>query len=307
MSTSAKRSRADDSLVALTPSGEAAEGGAAFPGKADTGWVENRPSKGWFPRIDLGELWAYRELAFVLALKDLKVRYKQTFFGIGWALLQPLLGVLIFSVFLGRLAGLPSDGIPYPVFVYAGLAIWIYTSTSVTAAAQSLVDNRELVTKIYFPRLLAPLAAVFPGLVDLMMALAILAVFMAIYGVAPGAAIVLLPAWILAGLMLAIAVGLWLSALNVKYRDVRYALGFLVQVWLFASPVVFPSSLVEGAWRYAFAANPMVAVLDGFRWSLAGAPHPGLDGLISLAVGIVILASGATYFRRVERGFADVI
>lgn len=310
MTTPAKPSKADEALVDLAPSGEvgvAAGADAAASARVGAGWVENRPSTGWFPRVDLRELWAYRELALVLALKDLKVRYKQTFFGVAWALLQPLLGVLIFSVFLGRLAGVPSDGIPYPVFVYAGLSIWIYFSTSVTAAAQSLVDNRELVTKVYFPRLLAPLAAVFPGLLDLVIGLGILAVFMAAYGVVPGAAIVLLPAWILAALVLAIAVGLWLSALNVKYRDVRYALGFLMQVWLFASPVVFPSSLVDGAWRYAFAANPMVAVLDGFRWSLIGAPHPGLDGLISLAVGIVILASGTAYFRRVERSFADVI
>jgi lipopolysaccharide transport system permease protein len=310
VSTPVKPSKADEALVDLTPSrevGAVAGADAAASSRVGAAWVENRPSTGWFPRVNLRELWAYRELALVLALKDLKVRYKQTFFGVAWALLQPLLGVLVFSVFLGRLAGVPSDGIPYPVFVYAGFSIWIYFATSMTAAVQSLVDNRELVTKVYFPRLLAPFAAVFPGLLDLVIALGILAVFMAVYGVVPGAAIVLFPAWIFSALVLALAVGLWLSALNVKYRDVRYALGFLVQVWLFASPVVFASSLIHGTWQYAFAANPMVAVLDGFRWSLTGAPPPGLDGLISLAVGLVILASGTVYFRRVERGFADVI
>jgi lipopolysaccharide transport system permease protein len=303
-------SKAHEAVVDLAPSGDdglPAGADAAARARAGAGWVENRPSTGWFPRVNLRELWTYRELAFVLALKELKVRYKQTFFGVAWAILQPLLGVLIFSVLLGRLAGVPSDGIPYPVFVYAGFSIWIYFATSVTASAQSLVDNRELVTKVYFPRLLAPLATVFPGLLDLVIALGILAVFMAIYGVVPGAAIILFPAWILAALVMALAVGLWLSALNVKYRDVRYALGFLVQVWLFASPVVFASSLVNGAWQYAYAANPMVAVLDGVRWSLIGAPPPGLDGLISLAVGLAILASGTLYFRRVERSFADVI
>jgi lipopolysaccharide transport system permease protein len=309
MSASPRRLRADGALgdVASSGEGRATAANAAAVAGEEAVWVENSPARDWYPGVILRELWAYRELALVFALKDLKVRYKQTFFGIAWAVLQPLVGVLIFSVFLGRLAGVPSDGIPYPVFVYSGLAIWIYFSTSVTAAAQSLVDNRELVTKIYFPRLLAPLAAVFPGLLDLAIALAILAVFMAIYGVVPDAAILLLPAWILAALVLAFAVGLWLSALNVKYRDVRYALGFLMQVWLFASPVVFPSSLVEGMWRYAYAANPMVGVIDGFRWSLAAGPFPGLDGLVSLAAGIIIFVSGIVYFRRVERSFADVI
>jgi lipopolysaccharide transport system permease protein len=309
MAAAPRRLREDGALGDVASSGDASAAGANVAAVAgeEAVWVENSPARGWHPGGALRELWAYRELALVFALKDLKVRYKQTFFGIAWAVLQPLVGVLIFSVFLGRLAGVPSDGIPYPVFVYSGLSIWIYFSTSVTAAAQSLVDNRELVTKIYFPRLLAPLAAVFPGLLDLAIALAILAVFMAIYGVVPDAAILLLPAWILAALVLAFAVGLWLSALNVKYRDVRYALGFLMQVWLFASPVVFPSSLVEGTWRYVYAMNPMVGVIDGFRWSLATGPSPGLDGLVSLAAGIAIFVSGIVYFRRVERSFADVI
>lgn len=293
--------------VAPTPVEEAHRPPSPRERRGGPEWVENRPTSGWLPRLDLRELWAYRQLTLVLALKDFKVRYKQTAFGIAWAVMQPLLGALIFSVFLGRLAGVPSDGIPYPVFVYAGLTIWVYFSTSVTAAAQSLVDNRELVTKVYFPRILAPLAAVFPGLVDFAVSLGIVAIFMAVYGVAPGLALVLLPAWVAAALGLALAVGLWLSALNVKYRDVRYALGFLIQVWLFASPVVFSSSLVDGAWRYVYALNPTVAVIDGFRWSLTGAPPPGPEALVSLAVGLIVFLGGAVYFSRVERGFADVI
>jgi lipopolysaccharide transport system permease protein len=275
-------------------------------GRSDS-WTENRPSRGWLPRLETHELWSYRELAVALALKDLKVRYKQTFFGVAWAIIQPLLGVLIFSVFFGRLAGLPSDGIPYPVFVYAGLTFWTFFSTGISAAAQSLVDDRDLVTKVYFPRVLAPAAAVLPGLVDLAVSLGIVVVFMAIYGVAPSLPLVVLPLWIVGGVLLAFASGLWLSALNVKYRDVRYALPFLVQLWFFASPVVFSSSLVEGGWRYVFALNPVMTLIDGFRWSLVDGPGPGAEGLVSLAVGLVVLGSGLVYFRRVERTFADLI
>ena len=270
-------------------------------------WLENRPSTGWLPRVNFRELWLYRDLTYFLALRDLKLRYKQTAFGVAWAILQPLAGVLVFSIVFGRLADVPSDGIDYPVFVYAGLSVWIYLSGAVDAAAQSLVEHRDLVTKVYFPRLLAPLAAVLPGIIDLLIAFAILAVFMAVYGVEPTPALALLPIWVLAATALALAVGLWLSALNALYRDVRYALTFALQLWLFASPVVFPSSLVEGWWRYLFAANPAVGLLDGFRWSLIGGPPPGAEDLVSLGVGVVLMATGATYFRRVERRLADRI
>lgn len=277
------------------------------PSDAAADWVENRPPSRWLPRLDAGDLWRHRELALVLALKDLRVRYKQTFFGVAWAVLQPLLGVLIFSVVFGRLAGLPTDGMPYPVFVYAGLAIWLYVSGAVAGAAQSLVDNRDLVTKVYFPRLLAPVAAVLPGLVDLAPTLAIIAVFLAVYGIVPGVALAVLPLWILGGAAVALAVGLWLAALNVKYRDVRYALPFLLQVWMFGSPVVYAGSLVHGDWRYAFAANPVVTLAGGFRWSLANGPAPGPEALVSLGVVLVLLAGGLAWFRRVEQYFADVI
>ena len=270
-------------------------------------WVENAPPRRGLPPLEARELWSHRELALILALKDLKVRYKQTFFGVAWALLQPLVGVLIFSVFFGRLAGLPTDGIPYPLFSYVGLTIWLYVSAAVATAAQSLVDNRDLVTKVYFPRLLAPLAAIVPGLVDYGIALAIVAVFLGVYGVVPGPALALLPVWIVLAGLLALGVGLLLAALNVKYRDVRQALPFLLQVWMFGSPVVYSSSTVEGAWRYLYAANPMVTVIDGARWSLANGPAPGPESLVSAAVVAVLLWSGFVHFRRVERHFADVI
>ena len=213
------------------------------------GWAENRPTHGWAPQLDVRELWAYRELALALAARDLRVRYKQTFFGVAWVVLQPLLAVFIFNVVFGRLARLPTDGVPYPVFVYCGLVVWFYFSSTVTSAAQSLVDQREIVTKVYFPRLIAPIAAVVPGLVDLAISLVVLAVFLAVYGVTPGPEVVLLPLFLLGAVFLALGSALWLSSLNVKYRDVRHVLGFLLQIWLFASPVVYSISLVEGKWQ----------------------------------------------------------
>jgi len=271
-------------------------------------WVENRPPARWLPTLDVRELWQHRELAIVFALKDVRVRYKQTLFGIAWAVLQPLIAALIFTIFLGRLAHVSSGGLPYAVFVYSGLTMWLYVSGAVSGSAQSLIDNRNLVTKVYFPRLLAPIAAIVPGLVDLIPALAILVVFLVVYDVTPGAALVSLPIWIAAAALLALAVGLWLAALNVRYRDVRYALPFLLQVWMFGSPVVYAAGLVHGAWRHAYAANPLVTVLAGFRWSVAGGPAPnGVSILVSAAITAVVLAGGLVYFRRVEQSFADVI
>jgi lipopolysaccharide transport system permease protein len=253
------------------------------------------------------EFLAYRELAVSLAVRDLRVRYKQTFFGVAWAALQPLLAVLIFTVVFGRVAHLPTDGTPYPVFVYAGMAVWLYFSSSLSAAAQTLVENRELVTKVFFPRLIAPLAAVFPPLVDFGISLAILAIFVAAYGIVPTPQLALLPVWILAAVLLALAAGLWLSALNVKYRDVRHVLPFLVQIWFFASPVVYSGSSLYGSWRWVFALNPVVALIDGFRWSITSGPAPGLEGLVSLGVGLIMLFSGLAYFHRLEQFFGDLI
>jgi lipopolysaccharide transport system permease protein len=270
-------------------------------------WVENRAAERWLPRFDLGELWSYRELGVAFARKTLGVRYKQTFFGVAWAVLQPVLAVVVFTVVFGRLAGLATDGLPYPVFNYAAMILWLYVSSTVNAGAQSLVENRDLVTKVYFPRLTAPLAAAIPGLVDLAIAFVVLLFLLAAYGVAPGLAVVLLPLWVVAAIAVAVAVAVPLSALNVKYRDVRHALPLLTQLWLFASPVVYSSSLVEGGWRYLYALNPMATVLDGFRWSIAGGPQPGWESLVSLGVVLALLVGGSTYFRRVERSFADVV
>jgi lipopolysaccharide transport system permease protein len=289
-----------DTTTAAGPTAPAAD--ADLPA-----WVENRAPARWLPRIPFAELWAYRELAYALAAKDLKVRYKQTFFGVAWAVLQPVLAVVIFTVIFGRLAGLTSEGLPYSVFAYAGMSLWIYVSAATSTAALSLVDNRELVSKVFFPRVLAPIAAVVPGLVDLAVALPILGVLMAAYGIAPGAELALLPLWVVAAASIALGVGLWLSALNVKYRDVKYALAFGLQLWFFATPVVYSGSLVEGGWRYVFAANPMVGVLEGFRWSALGTSAPGAELLVSLAAALVLFAGGVLYFQRVEHYAADLI
>lgn len=293
----------------MPPHADATDGPAvaAPTSGAERPWVENAPRVGRLPRLDLRELWAERELAIILALKDLKVRYQQTFFGVAWALLQPLVAALIFTIIFGRAAQLSTDGIPYPVFVYTGLAIWLYFSSSVSAAAQSMVDNRDLISKVYFPRLLAPVAAMVPGLVDLGISLPIIAVFMAVWSVAPSFELMLLPLWVLAALVTAFAVGLLLAGLNVRYRDVRFALPFLLQVWLFASPVVYSISLIQGAWRYVYALNPMATIVTGFRWSIAGGPAPGPEALVSAAVVLLTLVVGFVYFNRVERSFADVI
>jgi lipopolysaccharide transport system permease protein len=270
------------------------------------GWIENRPSTGW-PGFKLPTLWAYRELAWFLAERDLRVRYKQTIFGVGWAVLQPLIAAGIFIVLLGRVDDLPSDGLPYPVFVFAGLTAWLYVSTSVTRAAESLVTDPSLVTKIYFPRLIAPLASILPSLADLGVSLLILVPFMAAYDVTPSLALAALPAaigWLVAA---ALGTGLILAALNVKYRDVRRVIAFAVQVWLFASPVAFASTLASGGWKWVYALNPMVGALDTFRWATIGAPGPGPQALVSLAVTLIVLFAGIVYFHAAERRFADVI
>ena len=275
--------------------------------RASIPWIENRAPRGWLRLATVRELWSFRELAYALALKDLSVRYKQTFFGIAWAVLQPVLAVIVFTVLFDRLVGVPADGLPYAVFAYAGMILWLYVAGATTAAALSLVDNRELVSKVYFPRGLAPLAAVVPGLVDLAASLAILVVLMVVYGVTPGIAVLLTPLWIAAAALVAIAVGFSLCALNVKYRDVKHALGLGIQLWFFATPVVYPSSLVESAWRYVYALNPMVGIVDGFRWSVLGAPAPGGEVLVSLGAAVVLAVAGVLWFHRVERHVADLI
>lgn len=277
------------------------------PPPSDKRWTVNAPSGAWLPRLDLSELWAARELVVILALRNVKVRYKQTVLGVGWALLQPLAGVAIFTVVMRRLAHVPSEGLPYPVFAYSGLAMWTYFANGASAAADSLAAYRDLVTKIYFPRLLAPLASVLPGLIDLGISILAVAIFMAAYGVAPNAAILLLPLWVLAAVLTTFGLGVWLSALNARYRDVRNALGFLLQIGLFATPVVYPASLVHGSLRVLVYVNPVAGLVDGLRWSLTGARPPSVAALASLASAIVLLATGLLYFARVERRLADFI
>ena len=275
--------------------------------RAPLAWIESRPRKPGLVRFDVREIWAYREVARALALRDLKLRYKQTAFGVAWAVLQPLGAALVFTLVFDRVVGVPSDGIDYPVFVFTGLVVWLYFSGALEAAALSLADSRELVTKVYFPRVLAPLASVLPGLVDLTLSLGMVAIFMVVYEVTPSAAVISLQVWMLAATCVAFTVGVWLAALNVLYRDVRYTLTFMLQIWLFASPVVFPSSLIDGTWQYVFYLNPMAGVIDGFRWSVLDGPAPPPEALISLLSTIVIAITGIAYFQHVERSLADRI
>jgi len=275
-------------------------------GDTTPAWTENRPTAG-YGSIRLRELLAYRELAYFLALRDVKARYKQAAFGIAWAIVQPVAGVVLFTFVFRRLAGVPSDGIPYAVFALAGYLVWTYFSSTVTTAALSLVANADLVSKVYFPRLAAPVSALLPGLMNLLPGLVLLAALMAYTGVAPTPALLALPLCLVLLMATALGVGLLLATLNVRYRDVSSVIGTLVQLWLFASPVAYPSSLVSGGLRWAYALNPMAGVIDLFRWSLVGGPWPGAELLISGAVALLLLAGGLLYFGHAERRFADVI
>ena len=265
-----------------------------------------QPRRGWL-RINFRELWEYRELLYFLVWRDIKVRYKQTALGAAWAVLQPVLTMLVFSVFFGRLAKVPSDGLPYPVFVYTALLPWQLFSYALTESANSLVGSQHLIKKVYFPRLVAPISSVLAGLVDFAISFVVLLGLMLYYGVVPTAAVALLPVFVLLALATALSVGLWLSALNVQFRDVRYTIPFLIQFWMFATPVAYPSSLVPERWRPLLGLNPMAGVVDGFRWALLGqksAPGPLL--WVSIAAVIVLLLGGLMYFRRMEATFADV-
>lgn len=265
------------------------------------------PRRGW-TSIDLRELWQYRELLYFLTWRDVKVRYKQTALGAAWAIIQPFFMMLVFSLFFGRLARIPSDGIPYPVFVFCGLLPWQLFAHALTESSNSLVGNQNLITKVYFPRLVIPIAAVLGGVIDFFIAFVILLGMMLYYGIVPGLAIVTLPGFVLLALLTALAVGLWLSALNAQYRDVRYTINFLVQFWLFATPVAYPSSLVPEKWRPLYGLNPMAGVVEGFRWALLGKSEPpGLMLGVSIIVVGILLFGGLYYFRRMEQEFADVI
>lgn len=265
-----------------------------------------RPSGRW-PRLSLGEIWEYRELLGFLVWRNVSVRYKQTVLGVLWAVLQPLLPVVVFSLFFGRLARMPSDGVPYPLFAYVALLPWQFFAGSLTEATQSLVADEKLITKVYFPRLIIPISSVLAGLVDLAVAVVLLAGMMAWFAVMPTAAVVLAPLFVAMTVAVALGIGFWLSALNVQYRDVRYALPFVTQFWLFASPVVYPASLVPEAWRWLYGLNPMAGVIEGFRWSLLGTNASPSLIVVSATVAAILLVTGLYYFRRVERTFADVV
>jgi lipopolysaccharide transport system permease protein len=265
------------------------------------------PSRGWVS-LRLGELWEYRELLYFLVWRDIKVRYKQTALGAAWAILQPVLTMMVFSVFFGRLAKVPSDGIPYPVFVYAALIPWQLFSYALSESANSLVSSQNLIQKVYFPRLVIPIAGVLAGLVDFAIAFVVLLGMMAYYGIHPTAAILVLPAFIVFAIAAALGVGLWLSALNVRFRDVRYTIPFLTQFWMFATPVAYPSSLVPEKWRALYGLNPMAGVVEGFRWALLGkSTSPGPLLWVSVAAVILLLIGGLAYFRRMEKTFADIV
>lgn len=273
----------------------------------EAGPIYIRRSTGW-PSLRLRELWQYRELLYFLVWRDIKVRYKQTVLGAAWAVLQPVFAMVIFSVFLGRLARIPSDGYPYPLFVYCALVPWTYFAGCLTHASNSLVDHRHLLTRVYFPRLMMPAAAVFGGLVDLALSLTLLLGLLAYYGVQPGWAILATPLFVLLAAATALAVALWLAALNVQYRDVKHVIPFLVQFWLFATPVAYSSTLVPERWRALYGLNPMTGVVEGFRWALLGRPFPsGAMLAISTLTVVLLLLAGLYYFRRMEKGFADVV
>jgi lipopolysaccharide transport system permease protein len=267
-----------------------------------------QPSSGWVP-LRLSELWQYREILYFLIWRDIKVRYKQTVIGAAWAIVQPLMTMVVFSIFLGGLAKVPSDGIPYPVFSFCALVPWAFFANGLTQSSQSLVSSSHLITKVYFPRLLIPTARVLAGLPDLGLAFLVLLGIIWYYGLRPSPLLVLwLPAFILLALVTALGFGLWLSALNVKYRDIQHAIPFLTQLWLFATPIAYPASLVPGPWRTLYALNPMVGVVEGFRWTLLGSgDSPGVMSAASALAALVILVTGAFFFRRVERTFADLI
>jgi homopolymeric O-antigen transport system permease protein len=282
------------------------------PNRAEPAWQASLPvvridARPRSLRSQCAEYWRYRELLYFLAWRDVKVRYRQTVLGVVWAILQPVLAMLLFTVFFGKFAGMPSDGIPYAVFAYAGLLPWTFFSNSVTSAGESLVANPDLVSKVYLPRMLVPSAAVLAGLLDFAIAFSLLLFLIPYFHVPVASSILLLPVLIFLAVLFTLAVGLSTAAVNVRYRDVRYALPFLIQIGLFASPVIYPSSLVPAPWRGLLLLNPLTGIIEGFRSALFGRPFDWTALLVSAAITVAALLLAARYFRRVEAYFADVI
>lgn len=266
-----------------------------------------KPSKGWsFP--DFREVWKYRELLYFLVWRDVKVRYKQTILGAAWAVIQPFFTMVVFSIFFGRFAKVPSDGLPYPIFAYSALIPWHYFANALSQSGQSLVTEQRLITKVYFPRIIVPMSPVFSGLVDFVLAFSVLIGMMFWYKITPNIGLLALPLWTLLAMMTSFAVGVWLSALNVKYRDIRHTIPFLTQLWMFSTPIAYPSSIVPERWRFIYGLNPMSGVVEGFRWGLLGKKLPSLE-MVAISVGIILilLIGGLIYFRRTERTFADIV
>jgi lipopolysaccharide transport system permease protein len=287
---------ADSSVPARVP---------AHPSTTTTVRIE--PPRAWL-ELRLREVWMYRELLYFFIWRDLKVRYKQTVIGVAWVVLQPLMSMGVFTIFFGRLAKLPSDGLPYPVFYFAALAPWTYFSTAMTTATNVVVVNQRVITKVYFPRLILPFSSVLSGLVDFAIAFVVLLALVLGYGLRPGVHAIWLPFLLLLALATALGVGLWLSAMNALYRDVQYVMPFLVQFWMLASPVAYPSSLVPAKWRWLYGLNPMAGVIEGFRWALTGhGQAPGALLLASAGAVVMLLVGGLLFFQRMEGTVADVV
>jgi lipopolysaccharide transport system permease protein len=266
-----------------------------------------RPSAGWLD-LDLGSLWRFRELMYYLVWREVKIRYKQAALGVAWAILQPLFTVLIFTAIFGIFARFPSDGLPYPVFALAAVLPWTYFAEALRRSATGLVTDADLVRKIYFPRIIIPFAGASSPLLDFIFGLVVLLALMAWYGIVPGWSFLTLPLWLAETFCLALALGLWLGPINVRYRDVMHTLPFVIQVWMFATPIVYPLSMIPEKWRVLYSINPVVGIVEGFRWALLGTGRPDLTAVgIGIAVIVVVLFGGVIYFRKMERSFADVI
>jgi lipopolysaccharide transport system permease protein len=269
--------------------------------------IRIEPSKGWVS-LKLNELWEYRELLYFLVWRDVKVRYKQTALGAAWAIIQPFCTMVVFSLFFGKLAKMPSDGVPYPIFTFAALVPWTFFANGLSQASNSLVGSANLITKVYFPRLAIPIAAVLAGIIDFVLAFIILIGMMLYYGIVPTINIFWMPLLLALVFVTSLGVSLWFSALNVQFRDVRYIIPFLVQFWLFATPIAYPGSLLSEPWRTLYGLNPMVGAVEGFRWALLGAKTaPGPMVIVSSMVAFLVLVTGALYFRRMEKTFADIV
>ena len=269
--------------------------------------IRIQPSSGWVS-LKLNELWEYRELLYFLAWRDINVRYKQTVLGVAWAVIQPFFTMVVFSLFFGRLARIPSDGVPYPIFSYAALVPWTFFASGLSQASDSLVSNSSLITKVYFPRLIIPLARIVSGMVDFVLAFTLLLGMMFYFKLAPTINVFWVPVFFLLALVTSLGVGLWLSAMNVQFRDVRYLVPFLTQLWMFSTPVAYPSSLLPEPWRTVYGINPMTGVVEGFRWALLGTDSaPGPIVIASSLAALAILVGGMFYFRRMEKTFADAV